>query len=337
LGEYGSDKAKQAYADFVAQWTKSHEADVDVLRQPAPGTVLLVGEAFLHYTRHAEGYYVDAAGEPTSEIVVIKSVFKLIRQLLDSSSKGAFTELPVTQFGPKKLKALQRRMVELGHSRYYINKAIAVVKRSFTWAASEELIPGSVALNLKTVGGLKKGRTAAPEMDPVQPVGDDIINATLPHVSELAADVIRVMRLTGARPGEICGMLASEIDRSDSSCWKVRPGHHKTSHRDKSRVILLGPRVQEIALPRLRKAADDGRVFPITRKSLSNWVYRACKKAGIEPWHPNRVRHTYATEIRAQYGLEAAQILLGHTKADITQTYAERDMAKALDVARKIG
>ena len=39
----------------------------------------------------------------------------------------------------------------------------------------------------------------------------------------------------------------------------------------------------------------------------------------------------------AQYGLEAAQVIFGHAKADVTQVYAERDMALAAEVMEKIG
>jgi hypothetical protein len=54
-------------------------------------------------------------------------------------------------------------------------------------------------------------------------------------------------------------------------------------------------------------------------------------------WSPNRLRHTKATEIRKQFGLEAAQVILGHAAADVTQVYAERDAEKAREVARQIG
>jgi hypothetical protein len=40
---------------------------------------------------------------------------------------------------------------------------------------------------------------------------------------------------------------------------------------------------------------------------------------------------------RRRFGLEAAQVILGHAKADTTQIYAERDAALAVEVARKIG
>jgi integrase len=54
-------------------------------------------------------------------------------------------------------------------------------------------------------------------------------------------------------------------------------------------------------------------------------------------WSPNQLRHTFATTIRERFGLEAAQVLLGHARADVTQVYAERDMNLALKVAAEVG
>ncbi|MFW6062018.1 MAG: tyrosine-type recombinase/integrase, partial [Planctomycetota bacterium] len=54
-------------------------------------------------------------------------------------------------------------------------------------------------------------------------------------------------------------------------------------------------------------------------------------------WHPHQLRHNYATNVRREFGLEAAQVLLGHAKADVTQIYAERDLHRAAAVAAKIG
>jgi integrase len=65
------------------------------------------------------------------------------------------------------------------------------------------------------------------------------------------------------------------------------------------------------------------------------------RAAGAPPmipvWHPNQLRHAAATEIRRKFGLEGAQVALGHSKADVTQVYTERDMTLAIEVARKIG
>jgi integrase len=54
-------------------------------------------------------------------------------------------------------------------------------------------------------------------------------------------------------------------------------------------------------------------------------------------WSPLQLRHTTATMVRSKYGLEAAQTVLGHAKADVTQIYAERDLGKAREIAEQIG
>jgi integrase len=86
--------------------------------------------------------------------------------------------------------------------------------------------------------------------------------------------------------------------------------------------------------------ADEPKRAPRSGYDVASYrraIYRACDKASVPRWSPNRLRHLFATEVRRDHGLEAAQVLLGHTKADVTQVYAERDMAKAKSVAAKVG
>lgn len=54
-------------------------------------------------------------------------------------------------------------------------------------------------------------------------------------------------------------------------------------------------------------------------------------------WAPNQLRHTAGTLIRKLYGLEAAQVVLGHSDAGVTQIYAERDASTAAKIMREIG
>lgn len=52
---------------------------------------------------------------------------------------------------------------------------------------------------------------------------------------------------------------------------------------------------------------------------------------------PALLRQAAATEIRRRVGLEAAHIILGHANADVTQVYAERDLAAASRIAAEVG
>ena len=54
-------------------------------------------------------------------------------------------------------------------------------------------------------------------------------------------------------------------------------------------------------------------------------------------WHPHQLRHTFGTQTRKEYGVEIARILLGHSKMQTTEIYAEADRAKAREVIMRIG
>ena len=44
-----------------------------------------------------------------------------------------------------------------------------------------------------------------------------------------------------------------------------------------------------------------------------------------------------ATDVRRKFGLEAAQVALGHANAKVTEVHAQRDLAKAVEIARQVG
>jgi|CXWL01.1.fsa_nt_gi integrase len=54
-------------------------------------------------------------------------------------------------------------------------------------------------------------------------------------------------------------------------------------------------------------------------------------------WTPNQLRHKAGTDVRSQFGLDAAQLWLGHSDADVTQVYAEVEARKGMEIARRIG
>lgn len=55
-------------------------------------------------------------------------------------------------------------------------------------------------------------------------------------------------------------------------------------------------------------------------------------------FHPHQLRHSAGTIIRHEFGLEAAQLALGHASAVVTDAvYADRDHTKVIEIMRKIG
>ena len=83
----------------------------------------------------------------------------------------------------------------------------------FRWAVTKELVPATVYQALLAVPNVPKGRTAARESPPVRPVEDSVVDATLPYLPAVVADMVRFQRLTGARPGEVCQLRPMDVDR----------------------------------------------------------------------------------------------------------------------------
>lgn len=89
-----------------------------------------------------------------------------------------------------------------------------------------------------------------------------------------------------------------------------------------------------------RRAVQRGceRAFPPPRELLARHRsadLRSWRRA--HRWHPHQLRHTAATVLRRQYGVEAAQVILGHRTLTAAQVYAERDAAKARAVVSEVG
>jgi integrase len=57
----------------------------------------------------------------------------------------------------------------------------------------------------------------------------------------------------------------------------------------------------------------------------------------VPRWHPHQLRHSYATRIRKEHGLEAARVLLGHHSMAVTEVYAEVDRSRMAEIVAKSG
>ena len=54
-------------------------------------------------------------------------------------------------------------------------------------------------------------------------------------------------------------------------------------------------------------------------------------------WHPHQLRHTAATRLRKAFGLEAAQVILGHKTLSVTEIYAEKNVEAAQRIMATVG
>jgi integrase len=57
----------------------------------------------------------------------------------------------------------------------------------------------------------------------------------------------------------------------------------------------------------------------------------------VPRWSPHQLRHTAATRLRRDFGLEAAQVILGHKTLTATQIYAEKNVVVAQRIMADVG
>lgn len=402
LGPYDSPSSRAKYARLIAE----HAVTGSVAGAKPHVHETCVAEVLLAFWRFAQTWYVKN-GEPTNEINAYRVLIKDVR--------AHYGDVPATEFGPLAFRAVRQQWIDRGQARTTVNKNAGRLKWIFKWAAGEELIPSSVYQSLAAVPGLRRGRSSCREPDPVAPVDLEVVEATLPYLPRVTADMVRFQLLTGARPGEVCAMTPGDIRRG-GDVWEYVVDGHKTEHHGRSRTVYIGPEAQAILTPYLLRDASSAcfsmaesleqrrqsraaaRRTPLScgnrrgkrshadrpgRKSRLNSqfafnptsyrkaVYYACDAAFPAPeplgqregessarrmarlseqqcrelkewqtahrWSPNQLRHTRATDIRRRFGLEAAQVILGHAAADVTQIYAERDADRAREVVRAIG
>lgn len=201
------------------------------------------------FGQHAAAYYRAPDGKPTSEVGAYRPVLNLVRAVCGRKA--------ARDFAPLDLKAIRQAMIAKGWHRKSINISVGRVKRVFKWAVAEGLAPAHVHHGLLAVAGLRAGRTEAKESEPIKPVADAIIQATLPFLTPTVAAMVKLQRLTGARPGEVCALRTCDVDRA-KAVWTYTPAKHKTAHHGRERVIFIGPKAQEVLWPFLK---FDGSAF----------------------------------------------------------------------------
>ena len=99
---------------------------------------------------------------------------RFIRQLYGTS--------PAQEFGPMALKKVRQAMIDAGRSRKLINKDVNRIRQMFGWAVENELMMVAVA---QAAPGrskrLRRGRSAARETAPIEPVSEEHMRAILPQ------------------------------------------------------------------------------------------------------------------------------------------------------------
>ena len=262
LGPWGSDKAARNYEQAIATWLAHGR-----VWPSKPAKVVEVTDLIDVYLKHCESKY-SKYGRITSGRDNAVRALELLRMT-------GLANLRPCDFGPRVLHAFQVWLAADPHrqwSRVTINRYTDQVIAMFKHAQLHELVPrgSTIWQDLKAVEHLRRGRSPAPGMAPareprkIPPVADDIIEATLTVAHPILADMIRLQRLTGMRPGEVVAIRPSDlVPSTDPSVllYRVRPMTNKNDDDGIERVVYLGPKAVEIVRRRTDPLNPDTPLF----------------------------------------------------------------------------
>jgi integrase len=324
----------QAYIRFAAIVTG--QAVEEIAPVVVPKAMTTLNELFLKYVAE------ELPRFSSSERHCQRSVIRITRQLF------GFT--PVADFGPLKLRAVRDAMVagdpnqkdragkpnpRKPWSRNTVNRQVKRLRAIIRWGVSWEMVTTFVVDALDTVSSLTEGETAAAESIPRVPVSDVAFHAVRGVLREKHRDMLDLLSLTGARPGELLKLTTGIIDRS-GPIWRCELAKHKTSHKGKQRVLFFNEAAQLI-LKKYLSADPDEQLLKMRRDNFGHVIQRACERAKVTPFCPYQIRHTVATKVVDEMGAEFAQRLLGHSKAAMTREYSKTAEKQAKEAVKRLG
>lgn len=339
----GSDKAMRSDRPKELAIAAAHRIWEDAVRstKAAPTASRTVDDVCDAYLRHAREYYRTG-----NEYSNHATALRFLREIYGRRSMGELVHSDILR--------VRDALIRHGYVRTTVNRYIRIIcGQMVPWAFDEGLVLASTREELVAPVPLKRGRCAAPDGKPIRPVDDATIEKTIAVMMPNTADMVRVHRLTGMRPEEICAMTWADIDTS-ATPWVYRPPHHKNDWRGdwgQPRAVCIGPKARAIlekhresehpfspvaAVAEWMAAKRAARVSPFypcrdenyTRKaphaarvprdhwdtvSYTQTIRYACDRAGVPHWGSNRIRHAFATEVRRKFGLEACRAVLGHS------------------------
>jgi integrase len=141
------------------------------------------------------------------------------------------------------------------------------------------------------------------------------------HPDQDAADIFRLLLLTGARSGEVLSARWADINL-EAGIW-TKPG--ATTKQRTDHVVPLSAPARQLLAERAQN--NSGYVFPGHpqghRAGVKDAWARICKAAHIAGVRIHDLRHSYASILASSgVGLHAIGALLGHTQPQTTHRYA---------------
>jgi integrase len=270
-GKHGSPESQAHYKRLIAEMMTTGS----VVRPTTDTTMAELMDAYLKY---ADLKYVKG-GEKTKEVYSIKYSLSHLKDYLSVS---------VRDFDQFKLQAVRQSIIDAGYARTEVNRRCRIIVRMFRFGVSRNLAPEGTYRTLSvSLPEFESFPQQIRETAPRTAVDDDTVKATLPLLPPRIAAMVRLQRLCGTRPNEVCIMRGCDIDMT-RPVWCYRPHRHKNEHKKKPRLIPIGPKAQEVLKPWLRPDHPE-KYFFSPREAMEEFREGQKAKAHVR-YHDRRVK-----------------------------------------------
>lgn len=374
LGPHGSEESKRRYEELVRQLLTDREKET-LARRAQLSTSLSVAELAAAYLRHARAYYVKN-GRPTNEFGNISSALGLVlekhgAELVTSFGPRALKAIRAEWVAAKLVRSSinkrvdrVRRMFAWGVAEELVPvevlqalKAVKGLAKGRTDAKEGEPVrpvhdahveairphvtrqvwamvelqrltgarPGEIVImrtrDLNTQGKVWEYR---PSSHKTEHRGRDRVIFLGPHAQEVLRPWLRP---------DLDAYLFSPAEAMAEFNAGRRAGR-RTPVQPSQRARTRKKRPERTPRDRYTVTSYTRAIREGVRKA--NRV-RDPKSPEIPHWSAHQLRHSAATRLRREFGLDTARTVLGHTSPAVTQIYAEQDQAKAAEAMGKSG
>jgi integrase len=134
--------------------------------------------------------------------------------------------------------------------------------------------------------------------------------------------------------------IVKEWLKTDLEAFLFSPRESLAGHQAERRKARQTPLWASHKAAQQRKRKAEPKRQPRDRYDVTSYrraIHRACDKAGVPQFSPNRLRHSAATRLRREIGIDAARTVLGHSDVETTVIYAERDLETARTAMERFG
>jgi integrase len=372
LGPYGTPASRTRYNRLVAEWLANDRRLPDPSASTVSPTVALLIDAFLD---HAEREYRLPDGTPTREVVNVRYPLRLLNEMYGDVPAADFGPRDLKLVREQMIaKGWCRRLVNqrVGVIRRMFRWAVADQRLPGSVHAALAAVPALKAGR----NGVRESEPIRPVAREVVAKTVRLLTPTLRAMAwiqwltgarpgEICAlrveDISTTQVSKDGRPVWVADLRAHKnFFRGKTRRIVFGPRAQRLLRRyvdGRSSGFVFRA---DVSVVERRTALRAARTTPVTAAqerrdaarhehpkeqiaeryttlTYGRAIARAAKRAGVESWSPNQLRHAAATRLRLTKGLETSGACLGHAKLETTQVYAAANDVLALEAMAEVG